>query len=120
MTQKLTRLTPEQEALLPVVRDEWIAHGLSTAPADRAAAQDGVRDAYRTAALQPPQIFVWLGSPMAGCIGAAMLAGLPKKAQVGDQVGDQVWDQVRAQVWDQVWDQVGGQVGAQVWDQVGE
>lgn len=33
--KKITALTPEQEALMPVIRDKWIALGLSTAPADR-------------------------------------------------------------------------------------
>ena len=121
-------LTPEQEALLPVVRDEWIAHGLSTTPADRPAAERGVYDAYRAAGLEPPRSFIWLGSPMAGCIGAAMLANLPESAQVGDQIWAQVGAQVRAQagaqvrarVGDQIWDQAGAQVGAQVRAQVGD
>src|SRR5690606_24174963 len=75
------RLTSEQEALMPVIRDEWLAHGLSTEPADRDEAERGVRDAYREAELEPPRIVVWLGSPFAGALGAAMLD------QVGDQVG---------------------------------
>ncbi len=61
----LTELTPEQEALMDVVRDEWIAYGLSTAPADRAAAEAGVDLAYRAAGLEPPALKVWVGSPWA-------------------------------------------------------
>lgn len=61
MTTGLDRLTPEQEALLPVVRDEWLAHGLCTEPADRADAEAGVAHAYETAGLAPPSIVVWLG-----------------------------------------------------------
>jgi hypothetical protein len=62
---------------------------------------------------------IWLDSPMAGAVGAAMLAGTLRagkqlRAQVWDQVGDQVW----AQVWAQVGDQVRAQVRAQVRDQV--
>lgn len=96
----LTTLTPEQVAQLPAIRDHWLAMGLSTAPADRRAAEDGVRHAYRAANLEPPSIFVWLSSPLAGAVGAAQLK------QVGDQVGDQVGAQVGDQVWDQVWAQV--------------
>lgn len=104
----LEKLTEGQEALLPVVRDEWLRVGLSCEPADRTEAEAGVVDAYRAAGLEPPGVFVWLDSPLAGAIGAAML----------DQVRGQVWDQVRGQVRDQVRGQVGGQVRGQVWDQV--
>ena len=106
----IENLTTQQEAMLAEVRDEWQAVGLSTEPADRAAAEEGVRLAYQRAGLTPPRIVVWLDSPRAGCIGVSMLG------QVRDQVGAQVW----GQVWDQVWGQVGGQVWAQVGDQVGD
>ena len=108
----IARLTPDQEALLPVVRDEWLAHGLSTEPADRATAEAGVKLAYERAGLAPPRIVVWLDSPLAGCIGSWMLG------QVGGQVRGQVGGQVRGQVWGQVWDQVRDQVRGQVRDQV--
>ena len=119
---KLERLTDEQEAQIAPWRDQWIAHGLNTEPAHRPRAEAGVRLAYQAAGLEPPHIFIWLDSPLAGCYGAAMLANLPKGAQVRAQVGDQVWAQVRDQVWaqvrDQVWAQVRDQVRAQVRDQV--
>ena len=128
--KRIDRLTGEQLALLADVRDEWLKVGLSTEPADRAAAEAGVREAYSRAGLEPPARVVWLDSPLAGCIGSAMLHHDQVRAQVGDQVraqvGDQVWaqvrdqveDQVRAQVRDQVRDQVEDQVWAQVRDQV--
>jgi len=140
MGAKITKLTPAQLARIPEVRDQWLATGLSTERADRPRAEAGVRLAYEAAGLEPPKIIVWLDSPMAGTIGAALLSGTKAagaqvrdqvwaqvRAQVGAQVGAQVWDQVgdqvRAQVgaqvgdqvWDQVWDQVGAQVGAQVY-----
>ena len=110
----ITELTAEQKATLEKVRDEWLSVGLSTEPADRAAAEDGVRAAYRRAGLTPPRVMVWLDSPLAGCIGATVLG------QAEDQVWDQVGDQVRAQVGRQVWGQVGDQVADQVADQVRE
>jgi len=108
-----------------VVRDEWLAHGLSTRPADRAEAEAGVREAYEAAGLEAPHVVVWLESPLAGVIGAQCLRliletlGRPGD-QVRDQVrnqvfGDQVGDQVGAQVRDQVWAQVGAQVGDQLY-----
>ena len=140
---KITKLTPAQVARIPEVRDHWLSVGLSTERADRPRAEAGVRLAYEAAGLAPPKIIIWLDSPMAGAMGAALLtgtkvAGAQVRAQVGGQVGDQVgaqvgdqvWNQIRAQVenqvgdqvWDQVraqvWAQVGAQVGAQVWAQV--
>jgi len=130
-TDRLDALTPEQEALLPQVRDEWIGYGLSTEPADRAEAEAGVAQAYREAGLEPPLIVLWLDSPLAGAFGQGMLRQVWDQVraqvwalrdqvvdQVRDQVGNQVWAQVWAQVGDQVRDQVVDQVWAQVWDQV--
>ena len=111
---RINKLTPAQESKLAEYREKWIGVGLSTAPADRNEAESGAVDAYRSAGIEPPKVFVWLGSPYAGCIASAMLS------QVWSQVGAQVRAQVRAQVGAQVWSQVGAQVGDQVWSQVGD
>ena len=116
MAERIEKLTLEQVGRLPEFAAEWVAVGLSTAPADRARAEAGVTLAYEAAGLPPPGSVIWLGSPMAGALGAALLAQV--EAQVGDQVWAQVWDQVWAQVEAQVRDQVWAQVEAQVWDQV--
>lgn len=49
MTRRLETLTAEQQALLPQLRDEWVAHGLSCATANRDLAVEGVNAAYRAA-----------------------------------------------------------------------
>ncbi|MEV8388280.1 DUF6745 domain-containing protein, partial [Streptomyces chartreusis] len=43
----------------------WRAWASATGPADRAAAEDGVRRAYRLAGLPEPERVVWVGSPRA-------------------------------------------------------
>lgn len=95
---RIQTLTPEQEALLPVIRDEWLAVGLSTAPADRPAAEEGVRLAYAAANLPPPQHYLWRGSPWAGALAAAQLAAgqdpdphAPLSTELLQQIRDQVW-----------------------------
>lgn len=139
---RIDQLTPEEEALIPIVRDEWLKIGLATGPADRQVAQTAIADAYGQAGLKPPKRWIWVGSPWAGCIAAKMLRQLPvartsvrayavgarkweqvadqvgKEAgeQVGKQVGMQVLKQVRDQVRDQVADHVIKQVAAQVWN----
>ena len=89
-------LTVEQEAMLAQVRDEWLAVGLSTEPANRPAAEEGVRQAYRRAGMEPPSVVIWLGSPYAGCVASAMLSQDQVRAQVRGQVGDAVWGQHEA------------------------
>jgi hypothetical protein len=92
---RIEQLTPEEEALLPIVRDEWLKIGLATGPTDREVAQAAIADAYRQAGLAPPKRWIWLASPWAGCIGAWMLTQSPVGSNsVLDQVGDQALDQV--------------------------
>src|SRR5690349_18929405 len=57
-------LTPEQQKALSRYRARWSAIRRSTEPADRDAAEEGARLAYRAAGLAPPRRFVWCDSPM--------------------------------------------------------
>ena len=41
----------------------WRAVAAATGPADRAAAEEGVRLAYRTAGLAEPERIIWAASP---------------------------------------------------------
>ena len=43
---KIDKLTPEQEALIPVYRQKWKAIALSTEPIDRQKAAEVVKTAY--------------------------------------------------------------------------
>ena len=92
MGKKLTKLTKEQEALLPVMREKWLKIGLATGPGDVERAKAGVCAAYKVAGLEPPTCWIVLPSPLHGTIGSWIFT--------------QVRGQVRGQVWDQVWDQV--------------
>ncbi|MFI1991731.1 DUF6745 domain-containing protein [Actinoplanes sp. NPDC020271] len=68
------RLTHEQEAMAAAVEDQWLAAAVDTGPGDRAAAEAGVREAYRLAGLPEPERIYWLGSPRAGAVATALLA----------------------------------------------
>ena len=75
--------------------DRWAAAHLSCEPADRGTAEDGVRDAYVSAGLAPPQRIVWCGGPLeiAKHLAAASaddLIGVNVKAQIFDQVRNRV------------------------------
>lgn len=61
---KLSKLTRAQERLAEAVRDEWIPIAHSTEPADRHAAEEGVRILYEAAGFATPKIR-WVASPRA-------------------------------------------------------
>jgi hypothetical protein len=132
---RIERLTPEEEALIPIVREAWGKIGLATGPGDRAVAQAAIADTYRQAGLLPPERWIWLGSPWAGCIGAWMLAQSPSAgksvlcpvldqlrseigAEVRAQVSDHISVQVREQVWRPVCEKVWDRVGDHIWEQI--
>ena len=105
----IKELSDDQRALLPVVRDEWLAVGLSTEPADRPAAEAAVVDAYKQADLKPPHLIVWADSPMAGAYMQAILDSLATLASGGtpSEEGDgKPRSPRRAAVEQQAWDQI--------------
>lgn len=82
MVDRVDSLTPAQEAQLEGWRQKWLAIGLSTEPADRAAAENGVRLAYEFAGEKPPKKIIWCDSPLAGARKAAELLGGSPSTQV--------------------------------------
>src|SRR5688572_22508969 len=120
MSQKLEKLTPEQEARLAPIRDAAISFALGgNDDLDVDGFHKGIDFVYSLAKIKSP-IKIWVDSPLGIQFAANLIQKLPIKqgAQVGDQVRDQVRDQVGDQVWAQVRDQVRDQVWAQVRDQV--
>lgn len=67
-------LTPEEREQVIEVRRFWMQnYGLSTEPANRPAAEEAVRQAYREAGLKPPQHYIWVDSPYAGSLALAIV-----------------------------------------------
>ena len=116
MLSKITALTPRQISQLAEWRDRWLAIGLSTAPADRQGAREGVLAAYAAASLKAPTTFIWLRSPFEGAIASLML----KWASVGASVRDSVRASVGAVVVDSVVDSGEASVRASVRASVGD
>lgn len=120
---EINNLTPEQIARLDEFRTKWFTIALSTDPADRLLAQDGVKQAYTAANLDPPVIFVWFKSPLEGYLAAALCEVwaphglLPRTPRVA-KVREKVWGSVVAKVGDQAWSSVTKQVCKQVNDDV--
>lgn len=110
MKKKIESLTLEQQAMMSVYRDKWMAIGLCTEPADRPRAETALRLIYKESALTTPKQIVWVSSPMSGALVISFLKneklmkqilgkfkniGAPKiEDSVVDSVGDSVVDSV--------------------------
>ncbi|CAB4136964.1 hypothetical protein UFOVP313_27 [uncultured Caudovirales phage] len=126
---KLEKLTPEQQAHMVTVRDEWLRRAFSGFNFDEEAAREGIEWIYSLCDLPAPQ-FIFVSSPFAAQIAANMLIGKepvrvwelrgPVREQVRLQVWEQMGAQVQAQVREQVLPQVQAQVEDKVWQQVWE
>ncbi|MHC4977036.1 MAG: DUF6745 domain-containing protein [Planctomycetota bacterium] len=76
MTDKIEKLTPEQEKLLPVYRDKWIEIGLSCEPLMVAEAKIAAAQAYKAANLPVPDVWHICDSPQHAARVAAVLKSL--------------------------------------------
>jgi hypothetical protein len=66
MTQtRIEKLTPEQEALIPIIRDEWLKIALDNSPTNKQQAEAAIFLAYECAGLKPPQQILWFDNPLA-------------------------------------------------------
>jgi hypothetical protein len=75
--------------------DRRSAARLSCEPADRPAAEEGVRLAYRAAGLAPPQRIIWCGGPLEM---AKRLATTSRKDAVGANVKGEIFTAIRDRV----------------------
>ena len=107
----INKLTSEQQTLLPVYRNKWIAKGLSTEPIDKKQLKSVVSWLYKLLNRKEPIIIVMNG-PIHAWLATVLLA-----AQVREQVRDQVWAQVGDQVGAQVREQIGGPIWPYLWGQ---
>ncbi|MEU4097702.1 DUF6745 domain-containing protein [Streptomyces sp. NPDC026673] len=99
----------------------WRQVAAATDPADRAAAEEGVRLAYRLAGLPEPERIVWAASPREA---VALAARLTAEGAAGRSVRDAVrtrpWATARERVADRLgavgWAEHWALTGAQLWD----
>ncbi|MEU3300026.1 DUF6745 domain-containing protein [Streptomyces sp. NPDC006678] len=98
--------------------DKWRAVAAATGQADRAAAEEGVRLAYRTAGLAEPERFVWAASPRAGATAVRYLEDAGRS--VREEVRTLPWAEERRRVHDALgpagWTELWGSSGALLWE----
>lgn len=68
-------LSGKRRAILEAYRHEWLAIMRSTVPADRDAAEAGVRNAYEAADLKPPATYLWFDSPLSAVLASEIITG---------------------------------------------
>ena len=83
---RIEKLTPEQEALIPVYWEKWKAIALSTEPIDRQKASLAVKAAYATIGKKEPEI-LFFDSPY------AVLNAFPSQL-LESELNDDFWDSV--------------------------
>ena len=111
----IAALTPAQEARFQEYIDRWTAIGLSTAQANRPAAEAGVRLAYQAAGLVAPSKFIWFDSPLS--MGLTHYAISQSWNRLGQHTGASVWASVGDSVRDSVRTSVRTSVRAIVYGQ---
>ncbi|MEU5162963.1 DUF6745 domain-containing protein [Streptomyces sp. NPDC020875] len=101
------------------IMGKWRAIAAATGPADRAAAEDGVRRAYRDAGLTAPERIVWAGSPLEAVVLLRTLGDEPGLS-VRDRVRTRPWADERRRVHDELgpggWTELWSATGARLWD----
>jgi len=96
----------------------WRAVAAATGRADRGAAEDGVRLAYRSAGLDEPERIIWADSPKAAVRAVEELAGAGRS--VREEVRTRPWAEERRRMYDELgpagWSSLWSATGAQLWE----
>ncbi|MFB8103410.1 MULTISPECIES: DUF6745 domain-containing protein [unclassified Streptomyces] len=98
--------------------NSWRDVAAATGAADRAAAEEGVRRAYRTAGLAEPERIVWAGSPRAAVEAVEKLTDAGRS--VREEVRTRPWAEERRRMYDELgpagWSALWSATGAQLWE----
>lgn len=124
MSKKIEKLTPEQEAYLPIFRQEYLRRACGGDRIDRPSLELALSDAYACIGKPSPKLLIF-DSP-AACllaikifeVGTDKILGGQIDGQFWDHLGGQLYNRLRNQIRDQLWDQIGSQIGDQIWGQL--
>ncbi|MEO3974705.1 DUF6745 domain-containing protein [Streptomyces sp. CAU 1734] len=98
--------------------DKWRSVAAATGPADRTAAEEGVRLAYRSAGLAEPERIIWAESPRAGAAEVRALRDAGRS--VREEVRTRPWALERRRLHDELgpagWTELWSLTGARLWD----
>ena len=91
--KRIENLTAGQERAMLAYRDEWLAIGRSTEPADRATTERVLYAMYTAIGEKQPYVW-WCDGPAAGSLVRTVL-----RANLGDNLGDNLRANLRANLW---------------------
>jgi len=84
--KKLETLTNEQIAKFPLYVEKWLSIGLDTKPLNKPEIEKCLRGVYKAAGLNAPSEFVYLQSPLQGCLTAEKLQNPNSKKGEENQI----------------------------------
>ena len=90
---KIEKLTPEQEAMIPVIRDKWLALGRSTEQADDADMVEAVNGLFDAIGVKRRPVMV-LKSPFACMVAAHVFT----RTSIGANIWANIWANIRANI----------------------
>lgn len=70
--KQIEKLTPEQEALIPICRDYWISKGLQTGETDWDTFETNIKLAYEKSNISFPNKIIRVQSPLVGALAATI------------------------------------------------
>ncbi len=88
---KINKLTPQQEALISTIRDEWIKIALDTSPIDKEKAEAAILLVYKCAGVMPPKKILWFDNPY-----AALEWIVANNDDIGHFFTEHIWDIISA------------------------
>ncbi|MFS0695406.1 DUF6745 domain-containing protein [Streptomyces nitrosporeus] len=98
--------------------NDWRAVAAQTGEADRSAAEEGVRLAYRSAGLAEPERIIWADSPRAAVETVEKLTDAGRS--VREEVRTRPWAEERRRMYDELgpagWSALWSATGAQLWE----
>jgi hypothetical protein len=118
MTKKIEKLTPEQEAYLPVFRKEYFDKATSSKRIDRVALESAIEDVYAVIGKKKPMLIL-LQSPHQSMMAISFMKHYFSK-ETGEQLGSQLSSQLGAQLSSQLESQLNSQLRAQLSEQLSE
>jgi hypothetical protein len=115
---KIDKLTPEQEALIPVYKEKWRRIALSTEPIDRQKVAEAVKIACAAAGYEKEPKIIFFESPKAACEAVLKSEGNGEKVRqldtdnincipgIDDDIARQIQWQVDEDVWEKLWQEM--------------
>ena len=111
--QKIQALTAAQERDLVAYREEYLAHGRSTQPSDRATTERVIRAMYQEIGEREPYVW-WVDGPATGSIIRAIIMD-NLRDNLGDNLGANLGDNLRANLRANLGDNLRDNLRANLW-----